>query len=90
MSAEALARTAPERGADGDDLVAGLVRTLARSCRALAEAGRPQDAGRLAADGWVLLRHTRPELARRLDGTMHHAARLEQQLGATEPDRETP
>jgi uncharacterized protein (DUF2249 family) len=60
------------------DVVDGLSRVLSRACRQLAEAGQPQRAGRLAADGWVLL----------LDGTMHHAARLEQQpeTSAT-PDR---
>jgi len=62
------------------DVVDGLARTLARACRALAEAGRPQDAGRLAADGWVLLRHRHPDQALRLDGTMHHVARVEQRL----------
>jgi uncharacterized protein (DUF2249 family) len=75
---------------DGSDLPTGLVRTLTKACRALAEAGRPQDAGRLAADAWVLVRHARPDLARRLDGTMHHVARLEQQLEATAPRPEVP
>jgi len=62
------------------DVVGGLSRVLSRACRQLAEAGQPQRAGRLAADGWVLLRRTHPVQAQRLDGTMHHAARLEQKL----------
>ena len=88
MPAEVPTLTTPAEAAADVDLAAGLVRTLTKACRALAEAGRPQDAGRLAADGWALLRHARPDLARRLDGTMHHVARLEQQLEATEPGPE--
>lgn len=71
------------------DLVDGLVRVLARACRRLAEAGKPHDAGRLAADGWVLLRRTHPDQAQRLDGAMHYVARIEQQLeAATNTERE--
>ena len=70
------------------DVVDGLSRVLSRACRQLAEAGQPQRAGRLAADGWVLLRRTHPVQAQRLDGTMHHAARLEQQPETSAiPDR---
>ncbi len=67
---------------DGDptDAVDGLTRVLARACRQLADAGQPRAAGKLAADGWVLLRETHPKLADRLDGTMHYTARLEAQL----------
>ena len=68
---------------ESDDLVAGLTRALARACRQLAEAGQPHQAGRLAADAWVLLRTTHPALAQHLDGTMHHAARLEKQHSTT-------
>lgn len=60
------------------DVVDGLTRALARAARHLADAGRPQEAGRLAADGWVLLRRGHPAQAQRLDGAMHYAARLEQ------------
>ena len=67
--------------------VDALTRALARSCRALAEAGRPHDAGRFAADGWVAVRGRHPHQAQRLDGVMHHAARLEQQLD--HPERQT-
>ncbi|WP_242448584.1 DUF2249 domain-containing protein [Cellulomonas sp. WB94] len=74
--------------AEAADVVDGLSRVLSRACRQLAEAGQPQRAGRLAADGWVLLRRTHPVQAQRLDGTMHHAARLEQQLETSAgPDR---
>lgn len=57
-----------------------LTRTLVRACRALGEAGHPQEAGRLAADGWVAVRHTHPRQAQHLDGAMHHIARLESKL----------
>jgi len=59
-----------------------LTRVLARACRRLGEAGRPHEAGRLAADGWLVLRVSHSRQAQRLDGTMHHLARLEQQLEA--------
>jgi uncharacterized protein (DUF2249 family) len=74
--------------AEPADVVDELSRVLSRACRLLAEAGQPQRAGRLAADGWVLLRRSHPVQAQRLDGTMHHAARLEQKLGTSAvPDR---
>lgn len=63
------------------DVLDELTRVLARACRRLGEAGHPNEAGRLAADGWLVLRVPHPGLAQRLDGTMHHLARLEQQLG---------
>ncbi|MEO7122987.1 MAG: hypothetical protein ABI400_07715 [Lacisediminihabitans sp.] len=66
-------------GGDTDDVVDGLTRVLARACRALADAGQPRAAGKLAADGWVLLRETHVPQADRLDGTMHYTARLETQ-----------
>ncbi len=62
------------------DTVDALTRTLVRACRALAEAGQPHTAGRLAAEGWAVLRGDHPRQAQHLDGVMHHAARLEQQL----------
>lgn len=67
---------------DGDpaDVVDGLTRVLAKTCRQLADAGQPRAAGKLAADGWVLLRETHPKQADRLDGTMHYTARMEAQL----------
>ena len=64
---------------DATDVVDGLTRVLAKACRALADAGQPRAAGKLAADGWVLLRETHVKQADRLDGTMHYTARLEAQ-----------
>ena len=75
----------------GHETIDGLTRVLARACRHLAHAGQPEEAGRLAADGWALLRHTHPVQAQRLDGIMHHVALLETQPEATPlPDREEP
>jgi hypothetical protein len=65
---------------DATDVVDGLTRVLAKACRALADAGQPRAAGKLAADGWALLRETHIPQADRLDGTMHYTARLEAQL----------
>ena len=62
------------------DVVEGLTRVLARACRQLGDAGQPRAAGKLAADGWVLLRKEHPKQAERLDGTMHYTARLEAKL----------
>ncbi len=62
------------------DVADALTRVLVRACRALAGAGQPQAAGRLAADAWTAVRHSHPRQAQHLDGAMHHAARLEQQL----------
>ena len=53
-----------------------LLRVLARALRALGEAGEPEEASRLAAEGWSTLRHTQPEAATRLNGTLHYLARL--------------
>lgn len=73
------------------DTVDALTRVVVRACRALAEAGEPHRAGRLAADGWLAVRGAHPRQARHLDGVMHHAARLEQQLAqaARKPERTT-
>lgn len=63
-----------------DDVVDGLARLLARACRRLADDGRTQEASRFAADGWKLLRGEYPQQAARMDGLMHHVARLEQRI----------
>ena len=76
-----------------DDTVDALTRVLARTCRALGDAGHPQKAGRLAADGWAVLRVNHPEQALRLDGAMHYIARLERaadQAASASDDKEQP
>jgi hypothetical protein len=59
------------------DTIDSLTRVLVRACRELADAGRPHSAGRLAADGWVLLRTDHSRQAQHLDGAMHYIARVE-------------
>ena len=68
---------APATDDKTSDVVEGLTRVLAKACRQLGDAGRPREAGKLAADGWVLLRAGHPKQAERLDSTMHYVARLE-------------
>jgi hypothetical protein len=65
------------------DVVDGLTRVLAKACRRLGDAGHPEDAAALAAQGWALLRQVHPAQAERLDGTMHYLARLESSPNAT-------
>jgi hypothetical protein len=60
-----------------DEVIDALTRVLARACRKLGEAGRAQEAGRLAAAGWAAVRVDHARQARHLDGVMHHIARLE-------------
>ena len=70
------------------DTVDALTRVLVRACRKLAESGQPGPAGRLAADGWVVVRGSHPRQARHLDGAMHHIARIEEETehaGGTGP-----
>jgi hypothetical protein len=62
------------------DVVDGLTRVLAKACRRLGDAGHPEDAAALAAQGWALVRQVHPAQADRLDGTMHYLARLEAKL----------
>ncbi|WP_210748085.1 DUF2249 domain-containing protein [Actinomadura latina] len=56
--------------------MAALTRLLSRAVRALGQAGHPDQASRLAADGWSVLRHEHPAEAERLNGVMHYLARL--------------
>jgi len=56
-----------------DDLATALVGALRR----LGEAGEPEAASRLAARAFVAVRRDEPRIAERLNGVMHHLARLE-------------
>ena len=77
--------------AAASDVVDGLTRVLARACIQLAHAGQPERAGQLAADAWVLVRHTHPIHATRLDGAMHQIALQSQRLETRpSPHREEP
>lgn len=53
-----------------------LLQVLIRALRQLGEAGRVDDASRLAARAWKALRHSDPAAAERINGTMHFLARL--------------
>ena len=61
---------------DPDELVASLTVVLTKSLRALGKAGQPDEASRLAATGWSLLRHEHPREAEKINGMMHFLARL--------------
>jgi uncharacterized protein (DUF2249 family) len=57
--------------------VDALATALIRSLRQLGEAGRPEAASRIAADAWSGVRRDEPRIADRINGVMHHLARLE-------------
>ena len=79
-----MSRSAVPAEPDALDPVDGLTRVLAKACRALGDAGHPQEAAALAAQGWTIVRKVHPKQADRLDGAMHYLARLEakQEAGA--------
>jgi len=53
-----------------------VIKTTIRALRALGEAGRPDQASRIAARSWSQLRHSDPRTAERLNGTLHYLAEL--------------
>ena len=69
---------------DQDELIAELTAVLAKSLRALGKAGQPDEASRLGATGWSLLRHDHPREAEKINGTMHYLARLPGSLSSGE------
>jgi uncharacterized protein (DUF2249 family) len=56
-----------------DELATALVTALRR----LGQAGEPVAASQIAAKAYAALRHDEPRIAERLNGVMHHLARLE-------------
>ncbi len=72
---------------EADPAVDRLTEIVVRALRALGAAGQPVPAARLAADAWVATRHDHPRAAERLNGVMHHLARLES--AASEAGRST-
>jgi len=66
-----------------DDTLVATVDVLLRALRALGEAGQPDAASRLAARAWLALRDEHPRQAQRVNGTMHHLARLPQEPSTT-------
>jgi uncharacterized protein (DUF2249 family) len=58
------------------DALADTTDVLVKTLRALGAAGHPDDANRLAARAWWVLKDTRPREAERINGAMHYLARL--------------
>ena len=69
-----------------DTVADGLAGVLIKAVRRLGNAGQPEAASRLAAEAYVVARHSEPRIASRLDGVMHHLARQE---AAHHPERST-
>ncbi len=60
-----------------DSAADGLAGVLIKALRRLGTAGQPQAANRLAAEAYVSVRRDEPRIASRIDGVMHHLARVE-------------
>ena len=60
-----------------DSAADGLAGVLIKALRRLGTAGQPQAANRLAAEAYMSVRRDEPRIASRIDGVMHHLARLE-------------
>ncbi|GAB3566178.1 hypothetical protein [Spelaeicoccus albus] len=65
-----------ERTHDAGSTSDALTKVLVRALRALGEAGRADQASRLAAGAWSAMRHSDPAIAEKINGTMHYLARL--------------
>lgn len=72
-----------------DQVVTDLVAVVDRCVRALADTGDPVEANRCAAKAWSILRHDHPDLAERLNRTMHYVARREAELPSNPKPQET-
>jgi len=59
------------------DTLDTLAGALVSALRRLGEAGEPIAASELAAGTYAIVRHDEPRIAERLNGVMHHLARLE-------------
>ncbi len=70
----------------GDAVLGDVIGVLREALVELGRAGRPQEANRFAARAWATVRHTEPELAERINRTMHVLARME----TTPTTKETP
>lgn len=57
--------------------VDALASALVISLRRLGQAGDPVAASQIAANAYAAVRHAEPRIAERLNGVMHHLARLE-------------
>ncbi len=59
-----------------------LVSLFIKALRRLGDAGQPQEAARLGAQAWWLLKNDDPQAAEHVNGVMHYLARLEAQAEA--------
>jgi hypothetical protein len=73
-------------GGSSDDL-AGLNRLLVTALLALADAGRAEEACRIAARGWSRLRRRHPREAERLTAALHTLARQGTSVPPTQGER---
>ncbi len=69
-----------------DAVVNSLATALVTALRRLGEAGEPVAASRVAAQAWSAVRHDEPRIAERLNGVMHHLARLEAAASSNEKE----
>jgi len=60
-----------------DPVVEHLTTSLVRALRRLGDAGEPEAANRLAGEAYAAIHRDEPRAAQRLNGVMHHLARLE-------------
>lgn len=66
---------APAAGNGDPGTTTALADLLMRGLRGLGDAGQPDQASRLAASAWSLLRADHPRLADRLNGLLHYLNR---------------
>ncbi|MEO7131242.1 MAG: hypothetical protein ABIZ07_07695 [Dermatophilaceae bacterium] len=73
-----------------DEIVVDLTDVLVKTLRALGQAGHPDEANRLAARAWWILRDAHPREAERINGAMHFLSRLPAESGARPTEAPTP
>lgn len=63
-------------GTEARDVLRETTDVLVKALHSLGAAGRPDEASRLAARAWWVLRDSRPREAEHINGVMHYLARL--------------
>lgn len=66
-----------------------LVPILVKALRQLGDAGKPEDANRLAAQAWWMLKDQDARAAEHVNGVMHYLARLEASAQTDTPSEES-
>ncbi|MEO6828036.1 MAG: hypothetical protein ABI255_01040 [Microbacteriaceae bacterium] len=64
--------------ATGNEPDRDLVSLFAKALRSLGQAGRTEEASKLAAQAWWALKDDDPRAAEHVNGVMHYLARLEE------------